>query len=205
MWYTPCLRILLALRLHYDPNTYRRRIVIKTRDQIYGHEAHGILRDISMYRALTESQLLGLYPGKEKQILNLLSFLVRQGRIFKNETGLYTASSVPEEYDRGLSAALWVLIDFIDQVDFHSTSDFPAKIIFFARDEVYEIIYVAYGQEALVSHILSELAGDPPNYIVLVDKQEQIASIEIPNVSGYCTVSQEGHVQYFQKEEGACH
>lgn len=34
---------------------------MKTREQIYGQEAAGILRDVSMYRALTEMQLLKLY------------------------------------------------------------------------------------------------------------------------------------------------
>ena len=199
------MRTLLPLCLQYDYNTHRRRIGIKTRDQIYGQEALSILRDVTMYRALTEAQLLGLYPGKDKQVLNLLAYLVRQGRIFKSEDGLYTAALEPEVFDRGLSLALWVLIDFIDQVDFHSSSDFPAKIIFFASSEVYEIVYVAYGQEALVSHILSDQTDEPPNYIILVEKPEQITSIEAPNVRGYCTVSSDGQVQYYQKGEGVGH
>lgn len=48
---------------------------MKTREQIYGQEAAGILRDVSMYRALTEMQLLKLYPHKESKIRNLLSYL----------------------------------------------------------------------------------------------------------------------------------
>ena len=98
-----------------------------------------------------------------------------------------------------------MLIDFIDQVDFHSASDFPTKIIFFVQGEVYEIVYVPYGKETLVSHILSGRSEEPPNYIVLVDKPEQISLIEISHVSGYCTVTADGHVHYYQKEEGACH
>ena len=85
-----------------------------------------------MYRALSEAQLLGLYPKKQKQIQSLLSFLERQRRIFKQQGGLYTAVQQPEEYDRGLSRAVWVLVDFIDQVDFHSTGDLssPGPVIF---------------------------------------------------------------------------
>lgn len=153
-----------------------------------------------MYHALTEAQLLGLYPKKRAKITNLLSFLVRQGRIFQDEHGVYTASQQPQEPDHGMSAALWVLIDFIDRVDYHSSSDFPSKIIFLAENEVYEIVYVAYGQETLVSHILSTRDKDPPHYIILVDNPEQIISIDIPNVSGFCTVTQDGQVQYYQKE-----
>ena len=47
---------------------------MKTKEQIYGQEAAGILRDVSMYRALTEMQLLKLYPHKESKIRNLLSY-----------------------------------------------------------------------------------------------------------------------------------
>ena len=38
---------------------------MKTREQIYGQEAAGLLRDVSMYRALTEMQLLKLAQGKQ--------------------------------------------------------------------------------------------------------------------------------------------
>ena len=153
-----------------------------------------------MYHAMTEAQILALYPQKEKQVRNLLTYLVRQRRIFRDSNGLYTDTPEPKSYDHGLSAALWVLADFIDQVDFHSSSDFPAKIIYFANEEVYEIVYVAFGQETLISQILSTQVKDPPNYIILVDKPEQIPLIDVPNVRGYCTVSPEGHVQYYQKE-----
>lgn len=154
-----------------------------------------------MYHAVTQEQLLGLYPNKQKQVLNLLAYLVRQKRIFLDETGFYRATDQPEALDRGLSASLWVLIDFIDRVDYHSIgSEFPTKIIFFAQDEVYEIVYVASGQETLVSNILSTQVKDPPNYIILVDRPEQISGIDVPNVSGFCTVSSDGQVQYYQKE-----
>ena len=54
---------------------------MKTREQIYGQEAAGILRDVSMYHALTETQLLKLYPHKENKIRNLLSYLQKQDRM----------------------------------------------------------------------------------------------------------------------------
>ena len=38
---------------------------MKTRVQIYSHEASGILRDISTYGVLTQKQILGLYPQKD--------------------------------------------------------------------------------------------------------------------------------------------
>lgn len=55
---------------------------MKTRAQIYEREA-ALLRDISMYRVMAEKQLLLLHPGKEDKVKSLLSYLVRQGRIWQ--------------------------------------------------------------------------------------------------------------------------
>ena len=55
---------------------------MKTRAQIYSHEASGILRDISTYGILTQKQILGLYPQKDEQIKNLLTYLCKQKRLF---------------------------------------------------------------------------------------------------------------------------
>ena len=53
---------------------------MKTREQIYGQEAAGLLRDVSMYRALTEMQLLKLYPHKEskEQLINQMLSAVKE-------------------------------------------------------------------------------------------------------------------------------
>ena len=82
---------------------------MKTREQIYGQEAAGILRDVSMYRALTEMQLLKLYPHKESKIRNLLSYLQKQGRIMQCGEYYRIPADAEESIDHGLSKAVWVL------------------------------------------------------------------------------------------------
>ena len=81
---------------------------MKTREQIYGQEAAGILRDVSMYRALTEMQLLKLYPHKESKIRNLLSYLQKQGRIMQRGEYYRIPADAEESIDHGLSKAVWV-------------------------------------------------------------------------------------------------
>lgn len=173
---------------------------MKTRDQIYGQEAASILRDISMYRALKEGQLLRLYPGKQDKVTNLLAYLVRQGRVCLCGDLYCTDQNQADNVDQGLLAAVWVLVDMIDRVEFHSVGDYPAKIIIFSDGEVYEIVHAAVGKEALISRVLADVKDEPSKYIILVDRLEQIAELQIPNASGYCTVSPEGEVQYYQKE-----
>lgn len=173
---------------------------MKTREQIYGQEATGLLRDITMYRALTKEQILRLYPGKREKIENLLLYLEKQGRIWHGD-GLYCADAdCAESIDRGLLAAVWVLTDFIDRVEYHSVGDYPAKIIFFADGEVYEIVHAAQGKETLISHVLSDPGEEPSKYLVLVDDPAQIEELQIPHANGYCTVSPNGETQYYQKE-----
>ena len=173
---------------------------MKTRDKIYGREAAALLRDISMYHVMTEEQLFRLHPGKKEKTRSLLAYLVRQNRAWKVDGYYCAAPDSAEDMDRGLLAAVWVLADFADQVEYHSAGDFPAKIIFFADGEVYEIIYIAQGRETLVTQALKNTGEQPSRYLVIVDSAEQIEGLDIPNVNGYCTVSLEGDVEYYRKE-----
>jgi hypothetical protein len=102
------------------------------------------------------------------------------------------------QVDSGMIAAVWVLIDFIDKTEYHSSGDFPVKINFFANDDLYEIIYVPYEQEALMNHALSENNELTAKRIVLVDVPDQIKQINIPNTTGFCSVSSDGTVQYYK-------
>ena len=172
---------------------------MKTRADIYGKEANSILRDITMYRAMTKEQIFRFYPGKRRQVENLLSYMVKQGRIHFID-GLYCAApECAEQLDRGLLAAVWVLADFIDQVEFHSLSDYPTQIIFYADELIYEIVYVPQGKEVLMSNVLAGQKNDSSKYFVLVDHPDQIEQIHIKQDSVYCTVTPEGEVQYYQK------
>ena len=65
---------------------------------------------------------------------------------------------------------------------------------------MYEAIHTASGKETLINHILSAPAEEVSSYLILVDKPEQIPELDIPNARGYCTVSPEGEVQYYQRE-----
>ena len=174
---------------------------MKTRAEIYGQEASDLLRDLSMYKVLTKKQVLALYPGKRKVIENLLNYLIDHRRIWQVGDFYCSAPENTDNIDRSLLAAVWVLVDFIDRVEFHSVADFPAKLIFFADGEIYEIIYAGIGREALVSYLASSGQSKiSTNYLVMVDKPEQILDLQIPNACGYCTVSDAGEVQYYQKE-----
>ena len=165
-------------------------------------ERASLLRDVSMYHCIRRKQLYKLYPGKRAVVKKLLAYLVREGRI--NQVGNYycDAPESMEELDRSMIDAIWVLIDFIDRVEYHGVGTYPVKLIFCADGEVYEIIHAGVGKETLVSYLAAERKRNEmeSKIIVLVDKPEQIEDLQIDDALAYCTVSPEGEVQYYQKE-----
>ena len=118
---------------------------MKTRAEIYGNEAADLLRIVTMYPGLSEHQLLCFHPGKEDKSTALLSHLVRQGRIFHNDSGGYFPAGSPPKTDQALVRAVWILLDFIERADYHAPADFPVKLVFFADGELYEVAYAATG------------------------------------------------------------
>lgn len=174
---------------------------MKTRAEIYGNEAAALLRIVTMYPGLNMQQLLCFHPGKEEIIKTLLSHLQKQGRIFQTDTGGYFPSGWAAKSDSSLIRAAWVLLDFIGQVEYHAPGDFPVKLIFFANGELYEIVYAASGQEALINHALRDDRSGGRR-IILVDNPEDIRRIDCPGISGFCTVDAAGQVHYFKKTGG---
>lgn len=174
---------------------------MKTREQIYSKEAAELLRNITTYHYVRHDQLLRFFPGKESKIENLLSFLTKQGRIFyEPDTELYH-DGTEASLDYEMLAAVWVLTDFIERADYHSSTDFPTKLVFIADGELYEVVYVAPGNETLIEHALAQQPNDAEKRIVIVENSEQIAQLTIPDVTAYCTVDMNtGAVQYFKQE-----
>ena len=167
---------------------------------IYGQEAAELLRNITVYHCMRRDQLLRLYPGKEGVIENLLRYLVKQQRIFYN-TARDCYGDVPDcREDRELTAALWVLLDFIEKVEYHSPDNMPAKLVFFADGEVYEVVYVGPGKEALLQHALAA-EDDSGQRLVIIEEEDQMQHLHIPHIAAYCMVDEQGCVQYFRKEK----
>ena len=176
-------------------------IPIKTREQIYGKEAAGLLRDISNYHCIRHEQIYRLYPHKDTAVPdNLLGYLEKQGRIFHAPQADIYCDTPECETDRDMLAALWVLADFADRVEYHSPDEFPTKIIFFADGESYEIICVPPDKETMVEHALAGMDDDEGKRILVVESTEQIARLHIPGAAVFCTVSETGGIEYFKQE-----
>ena len=143
---------------------------------------------------------MGLYPQKDEQIKNLLSYLCKQKRLFLVD-GFYSLTpKLPKDRDRGLEAAVTVLADFMEQVKYHAAGEYLVKIIFLADGEVYEILYAEPGKEAILNLLLARPEQEPPVRLVILEDAAQVDLLAIPNVRAYCLLDGNGNIQYLQEE-----
>ena len=193
----------MFMRKYYGTNTHREVLTLTKKPEHDRQEVRSLLRDISMYRCLKKEQVLRLYPGKEERTKRIIAHLIRSRRVW--EVGDYYCASPEdaEEPDQALISAFWVLLDFIDRVEYHSTSRYPTKIIFYADATVYEIIYAGSGREALISFLVTTRREDMSQYLVLVDSPDQIEELQTEAAIGYCSVTADGHVNYYKKRSDA--
>ena len=67
--------------------------------------------------------------------------------------------------------------------------------------ELYKVIYVETGGEALIEHAVAKQPDDAEKRVVIVESAEQIGKLNIPDVTAYCTVDMNtGAVQYYKQE-----
>ena len=174
---------------------------MKNRAAIYQRETAEMLHNISLYPGLTEEQLFRFFPEKEATAKVLLSHMLKEGRVFCDRNGGYYANQEAQNgADKDLSRCVWVLLDFIDQVEYHTVGEFPATILCFANGELYEIVPIPQGKETMICQLLRRPQKDTGKRIVVVEDTSQIELLDIPQAAGFCTVAEDGAVSYYKKE-----
>ena len=173
---------------------------MKLRADLYRREAGELLRNISMYPGLSETQLSRFFPGKEESVHTLLSHMIHTGRAILSTEGRFFASAEQlDRYDHFIAHAVWVLLDLLPQVEYHSIAEFPATLLCFAGGQMIEIVCVPAGKEVLIDQVLQQQGKDDTQVIALVDDVAQISLLAAACITAFCTVDANGHVSYYQK------
>ncbi|MBQ8910274.1 MAG: hypothetical protein IJY91_04475 [Oscillospiraceae bacterium] len=163
-----------------------------------------LLAEISMYPGVLQQQLIRLHPEQPKKVKHILVYLEAQGRIKISKRGkVYPINYQEAAGQTPIAPAIWVLLDFLPKVTYHSCSIFPVAVVFFVRDQEYHIVCVPAGNEALVTTALMQQQNHSAKQILLIDTVEQIPKLNLPGVIGYCTVDATGCVQYYQHKTRA--
>lgn len=160
-----------------------------------------MLQNIAQYPGLTEEQLCCFFPEKESMAKILLSHMLKEGRAYRADNGRYYINQeIQNGADDTLSRCIWVLLDFIEQVEYHTAGEFPVEVLCFANGQLYEIVPIPRGKETMLCQLLRLPQKDAGKRLVVVDDAEQIDALDIPHAAGFCTVVADGTVSYYRKE-----
>ena len=119
---------------------------------------------------------------------------------FKGRSLCWINQEIQNGADDTLSRCIWVLLDFIEQVEYHTAGEFPVEVLCFANGQLYEIVPIPRGKETMLCQLLRLPQKDAGKRLVVVDDAEQIDALDIPHTAGFCTVAADGTVSYYRKE-----
>lgn len=163
-----------------------------------------IIKWLSQYGPLTKTQVIRLLKDKpvstaEKIIRNLK----RELRI-ADVGGYYLALDEMCKPDQRLILAVWVLLQFIDQVEplAHYPAVYPAQLFFLKENVGYEIVVLYDGEQHLTR--LLQPQEDDMKYIIVVPHISMAQSLYLPKVPClYATVDFEGqeepHITFYSE------
>jgi len=166
--------------------------------------AEDILDFFAVYEVLRVEVIEKFFPQSKK----IFDYLIKNRRLHKSPDETYISTDPETLPDKCLIAALSVLADVFDKVKIYSRTTAPAQISFVTYSgEYYEIIYVSYGMEAMVTATLeAQLAvrGLSDNNIadikriVIVEDRNSMDRLSIPQTTRYALVLTNGSLAYFR-------
>ena len=164
-----------------------------------------IIKWLSQYGTLTKKQDIRLL--KENTVTTaekIIRNLKRDMRI-TDVGGYYLALEEMCKPDQRLIIAVWVLIQFIDQVEplAHYPAVYPAQIFFLKENVGYEIVVLYDGEQHLMR--LLQPQDDDLKYIIVVPHISMAQSLYVPKAPClYATVDFEGreepHITFYSEE-----
>ena len=177
---------------------------MKTREAVI-QDAKELLEIITTYKVLRPEQLTAVMKNKSQSAQQtVIRLLEREDRIFIRNDIVSTEENWSKNFDRGLIAAFWVLLDFWEEVLYHTTAGFPAKIEFITADNAYDIIIVEDGQTKILNTFYSKYPSTV-QHLVVVKNEEQMYEVSFPGIAAFCMVGDDGTISYYQESEaGQC-
>ena len=164
---------------------------------------------VQRYNVLDMSQVYAYFgkSGRDKFVGRALKKLEKEHSIYVCRETKQVASSEAAHaaWERGLSLSVWVLLSLMDQkkIEEHfaaSREEYPVRIVFVGDGEIYDILYAASEDIELTNQLFARKNIDGCGHIVIVEEPEDIPKIQITDVIGYCTVKEEGQIEYYRKD-----
>jgi len=163
-----------------------------------------ILDFIDAYGALRTQRIEKFFPNSRK----IVDYLIKNKRLYQSPDGIYIGTDQTIHPDKRIIAALGVLADIFHNVKNHAKVTSPAQISFITHaGDYYEIIYVGYGMEALVTATIEpglvtknqgEINIEGVKRIIIIEDKNQMDRLLIPQTTRYALVLPDGSLTYFR-------
>lgn len=159
-----------------------------------------IVELVSEYQALKIEQVEKYFGLPSEIMAKAFRKLVKKGRIsLDQEAGIIRAAKDIRE-DMKLIRSFWLVLDFLDDCDYHGAAHFPLMLEMYRSGSVYSVFYCMEGDELVICRSIQPLQQSicfQP--IVLLEDQAQIEKMSELNAV-FCTVEEHGEVAYFTYE-----
>ena len=164
-----------------------------------------IIKWLSQYGTLTKTQVIRLLKDKPVSTAEKIIRNLKRDMRITDVGGYYLALDEMCKPDQRLIIAVWVLLQFIDQVEplAHYPAVYPAQIFFLKENVGYEIV-VLYDDEQHLMRLLQPQEDDL-KYIIVVPHISMAQSLYVPkDPCLYATVDFEGreepHITFYSEE-----
>ena len=164
-----------------------------------------IIKWLSQYGTLTKTQVIRLLKDKPVSTAEKIIRNLKRNMRITDVGGYYLALDEMCKPDQRLIIAVWVLLQFIDQVEplAHYPAVYPAQIFFLKENVGYEIVVLYDGEQNLMR--LLQPQEDDLKYIIVVPHISMAQSLYVPKVPClYATVDFEGreepHITFYSEE-----
>ncbi len=158
-----------------------------------------IVKLVSTYKVLTIEQVLRFFSKDNEKVKIIINNLIKNKRLYFDEENkvLKPYEHKDIEVDIKLFKSFYILLEFVEKVKHHTVAEYPVSIFFFTN-EIYEIIYVRDGDEALIKNILSK-EETVANKIIIVEDEKQIQKLrQISKVISFAVVDDNGNVKFYK-------
>lgn len=164
-----------------------------------------IIKWLSQYGTLTKTQVIRLLKDKPVSTAEKIIRNLKRDMRITDVGGYYLALDEMCKPDQRLIIAVWVLLQFIDQVEplAHYPAVYPVQIFFLKENVGYEIVVLYDGEQHLMR--LLQPQEDDLKYIIVVPHISMAQSLYVPKVPClYATVDFEGreepHITFYSEE-----
>lgn len=167
-----------------------------------------VLSLLKKYNVLYKRQLYAFFEDREKggSVGKALKALGKDNRIYQNPVTRMVAANensyAAREY--GTLQAVWVLLSLMKQkkIEEHflaAKEEFPVRIVFIGDAEIYDILYIPESDVELVNNLFARKNIECCGHVAAVESPEYISRIHIPDIIGFCTVEEDGKIEYYKQ------